>query len=491
VTDRDAIADEPLLRSPDPCAIVIFGALGDLARRKLFPALYELSLRGLMPERFHIVGTDVSELSAADFLLQMESAVGEHARTPLDKAAWERFAANVTYVPVSGGLDRVEENVADADRALELEGNRLYYLAVPPKVMEGIVDELGKRRQDASGFVRLVIEKPFGTSRESARHLTEKISRYYTEKEIFRIDHFLGRATVENISVLRFANGIFEPLWNRDHIDNVQITVAESIGIEGRASFYEEAGALKDIFQNHLLQLATLVAMEPPIDLQADSVRNEKLKVLRAMHTPSPKNVVRGQYGAGLVDGTRVRGYREEPGVAGDSMTETFFAAKLYIDNWRWAGVPFFVRTGKRLPRKDTSIAIQFKPVPHPIFGGSTKRLDPNVLLIGIQPNEGAELMINAKVPGQGLSVSPVKMDFNYDADMPEAYERLILEAMLGDATLFTRADEVEEQWSLVDAITPSWTRREPDFPNYRAGSWGPAEADDLLARDGRTWTVS
>ena len=341
--------------------------------------------------------------------------------------------------------------------------------------------------------MRLIIEKPFGTDLQSARKLNEMISESFAESEIFRIDHYLGKETVQNMLALRFANGIFEPIWNRQFIDHVQITVAESIGIEGRAAFYEQAGAMRDIFQNHLLQLVAISAMEPPIDFTADSVRNEKVKVLKSLHTPGPKSVVRGQYGHGFIEGEEVPGYREEDGVAPDSLTETYVAAKLYVDNWRWADTPFYVRVGKRLPRRETTIAIQFKRAPHPPFEESAAEgLRPNVLLIHVQPNEGMSLAIGAKVPGQGMAIRTVHMDFLYGSafreGLPEAYERLILDAMLGDATLFTRADEVEEQWALVDAIRAAWPREKIAFPNYAAGSWGPPSADELLHRDGRSW---
>jgi glucose-6-phosphate 1-dehydrogenase len=341
--------------------------------------------------------------------------------------------------------------------------------------------------------MRLIVEKPFGHDLASARDLNALLGEEFSESEVFRIDHYLGKETVQNMLALRFANGIFEPIWNRQFIDHVQITVAESIGIEGRAGFYEQAGAIRDIFQNHLLQLVALTAMEPPIDFTAESVRNEKVKVLKALHTPGPKHVVRGQYGAGHVEGKPVPAYREEEGVAPDSTTETFVAAKLFVDNWRWADTPFYVRAGKRLPRRETAIAIQFKSAPHPPFEDmSAESLRPNVLLIHVQPDEGVSLAIGAKVPGAGMSIRTVHMDFLYGGSfrvgLPEAYERLILDAMLGDATLFTRTDEVEEQWSLVDAIVGFWRRDRPPFPNYAAGSWGPLAADELLHRDGRSW---
>ena len=371
-------------------------------------------------------------------------------------------------------------------------GNRVYYLAIPPSAFQTVVRGIATHRA-ATGWTRLIVEKPFGRDLDSARELNALLQADFSESEIFRIDHYLGKETVQNMLALRFANGIFEPIWNRQFIDHVQITVAESIGIEGRAGFYEQAGAIRDIFQNHLLQLVALTAMEPPIDFTAESVRNEKVKVLKALHTPGPKHVVRGQYGRGFVEGHEVVGYREEEGVAPDSMTETYVAAKLFVDNWRWADTPFYVRAGKRFARRETTIALQFKPAPHPPFEDSAAEgLRPNVLLIHVQPDEGVSLAVGAKVPGAGMTIRTVHMDFLYGGafrqGLPEAYERLILDAMLGDATLFTRTDEVEEQWSLVDAIVAFWRRDRPAFPNYPAGAWGPRAADELLHRDGRSW---
>jgi glucose-6-phosphate 1-dehydrogenase len=382
--------------------------------------------------------------------------------------------------------------LTELDQELRIPGNRVYYLAVPPSAIEPITSQLGKRR-GAGGWTRLIVEKPFGHDLVSARRLNDCIREYFTEDEIYRIDHYLGKETVQNMLVLRFANGIFEPIWNRQFVDHVQITVAESLGIEGRAAFYEQAGAVRDIVQNHMLQLLCITAMEPPIDFTAESVRNEKVKVLKALHTPGPKHVVRGQYGPGYIEGEEVPGYREEEGVAPDSMTETFVSAKLYVDNWRWADTPFYIRTGKRLPRRETTIAIQFKRAPHPPFQlDSADELRPNVLNVHIQPDEGVSLGISAKVPGQGMTIRTVNMDFLYGGafrtGLPEAYERLILDCMLGDPTLFTRADEVEEQWALVDAMVAPWKRDRPGFPNYAAGTWGPPASDDLLHRDGRSW---
>jgi glucose-6-phosphate 1-dehydrogenase len=391
------------------------------------------------------------------------------------------------------GQNQVVQAVNELDRQRGTSGNRLYYLAVPPSAIAGIVHGLGQRRS-TDGWTRLVIEKPFGHDLESAQELNREVEEHFEEREIFRIDHYLGKETVQNLLALRFANGIFEPIWNRQFVDHVQITVAESIGIEGRAEFYEQAGAIRDVFQNHMLQLVALTAMEPPIDFTADSVRNEKVKVLRALHTPGPKHVVRGQYGRGHIEGQEVQGYREEPGVAPDSMTETYVAAKLYVDNWRWADTPFYVRAGKRLARRETTIAIEFKRAPHPPFevADDDAGLSPNVLVCHIQPDEGVSLEFAAKVPGQGITLRTVHMDFLYGGafrmGIPEAYERLLLDCLLGDQTLFTRADEVEEQWSLVDAIVAFWKRDRPSFPNYVAGTWGPAVADELMRRDGRAW---
>ena len=496
-TENPLLEGLRLRRSPDPCALVVFGASGDLTHRKIFPALYSLALRGLLPEQFGVVGVARTEQTTKQWVTDMKTSVREHGRDELRADVWEELAAGMRYVATDfaedAGEDRVVEALRELDRERGTAGNRLYYLAVPPVAFETIVNELGERRVDGEGWVRLIVEKPFGHDRESARHLNEILRAHFDESEIFRIDHYLGKETVQNMLALRFANGIFEPVWNRQFIDHVQITVAESIGIEGRAGFYERAGAIRDIFQNHLLQLVALTAMEPPIDFTADSVRNEKVKVLRSLHTPGPKSIVRGQYAQGFVDGEEVPGYREEEGVARDSLTETFVAAKLYVDNWRWADTPFYVRAGKRLPRRETTIAIQFQRAPHPPFAEiAGEGLRPNVLHIHVQPDEGVSLAIGAKVPGAGMSIRTVHMDFLYGGafrtSLPEAYERLILDAMLGDATLFTRADEVDEQWALVDAIVASWKRDRPSFPNYPAGTWGPPASDELVNRDGRSW---
>ncbi len=482
-------------RRPDPCLLVIFGASGDLTTKKLMPALYALAVRRLLPEKFGIVGAARSEETDDEFRERMKKAVQDHARDPFNDDVWEELAAGMHYVTLDFADDKGEDDLAQTLTELDQErgtnGNRVYYFAVPPSAIATLVQEIAERRS-AEGWVRLVIEKPFGHDLHSARELNSLLQQSFEENEVFRIDHYLGKETVQNMLALRFANGIFEPIWNRQFIDHVQITVAESIGIEGRAGYYEQAGAIRDIFQNHLLQLVAITAMEPPIDFTADSVRNEKLKVLKSLHTPGPKHIVRGQYGPGFVEGHEVRGYREEQGVEHNSMTETFVAAKLYVDNWRWADTPFYMRMGKRLARRETTIAIQFKRAPHPPFEDGGSELRPNVLLIHVQPNEGVSLAIGAKAPGVGMTIRSVHMDFLYGGafreGLPDAYERLILDAMLGDPTLFTRSDEIEEQWALVDAIVALWQRDRPSFPNYPAGTWGPAASDELIHRDGRSW---
>jgi glucose-6-phosphate 1-dehydrogenase len=483
-------------RRPEPCAMVIFGASGDLTRRKLFPALYSLAYRQLLPQGFSVVGVARTSGSADEFRERMKAAVQEFGRDPLRDDVWDTLAEGMRYVATEftdeGGEDEVVKVLNELDEERATSGNRVYYLAVPPDAIGTLLRAIGERRS-TDGWTRVIVEKPFGHDLASARALNAEIGRYFDEREVFRIDHYLGKETVQNMVALRFANGIFEPIWNRQFVDHVQITVAESIGIEGRAAYYEQAGAIRDIFQNHLLQLLAITAMEPPIDFTADSVRNEKVKVLRSLHTPGPKHVVRGQYGRGYVEGEEVPAYREEEGVAPESTTETYIAAKLFVDNWRWADTPFYVRAGKRLARRETTIAIQFKRAPHPPFAETAaEELRPNVLLIHIQPDEGVSLAVGAKVPGQGIRIRNVHMDFLYGGafrtGLPEAYERLVLDAMLGDATLFTRSDEIEEQWSLVDAIVAAWQRDRPAFPNYEAGTWGPPSADELLHRDGRSW---
>ena len=479
----------PMARRPEPCTMVIFGASGDLTKRKLFPALYSIAYRQLLPEKFSVLGVARTEGTDQEFRERMKAAVQEFGRDDFREDVWDELADGMHYVYDD---DKLAAALRDLGERRGTTGNRIYYLAVPPAAFEGIVAWVGKHKA-RKGWTHVIVEKPFGHDLESAQDLNALLHKHFDESQIFRIDHYLGKETVQNMLALRFANGIFEPIWNRQFIDHIQITVAETLGIEGRAEYYERAGAIRDIFQNHLLQLIALTAMEPPIDLAADSVRNEKVKVLKSIHTPGPKHVVRGQYGRGYIEGQEVPGYREEAGVDPSSMTETFIAAKLFVDNWRWADTPIYIRAGKRMARRETTIAIEFKRAPHPPFvEAAADGLRPNVLLIHIQPDEGVSLEIGAKVPGQGLQIRTVHMDFLYGGafrtDLPEAYERLLLDCMRGDASLFTREDEVVEQWQIVDAIVAYWRRDRPSFPNYAAGTWGPRSSDDLMTRDGRSW---
>ena len=492
---EDQRIENPLLeglaiaRRPEPCTMVIFGASGDLTKRKLFPALYSLAYRQLLPEKFSVLGVARTEGTDQEFRERMKAAVQEFGRDDFREDVWQELADGMHYVYDE---DKLAAALRDLGERRGTTGNRIYYLAVPPAAFEEIVGWVGKHKS-RKGWTRVIVEKPFGHDLQSAQDLNVLLHKHFDESQIFRIDHYLGKETVQNMLALRFANGIFEPIWNRQFIDHIQITVAETLGIEGRAEYYERAGAIRDIFQNHLLQLIALTAMEPPIDLAADSVRNEKVKVLKSIHTPGPKHVVRGQYGRGYVEGQEVPGYREEAGVDPSSMTETFVAAKLFVDNWRWADTPFYIRAGKRMARRETTIAIEFKRAPHPPFVEvAAEGLRPNVLLIHIQPDEGVSLAIGAKVPGQGLQIRTVHMDFLYGGafrtDLPEAYERLLVDCMRGDASLFTREDEVVEQWEIVDAIVAFWRRDRPSFPNYAAGTWGPPSSDELIQRDGRSW---
>ena len=494
-----------LERVPDPSILVLFGATGDLAHRKVLPALYQLWRTNLLPHEFLILAVGRRPYDDEAFRAEIRKSLEQFSRVlPLDIEAWESFAKRIRYERLDfedpKAFDQLGARLDVLDKEHGTRGNRLFYLATQPSQFAEIIAQLGRVGLDHEhhdgGWRRVVIEKPFGHDFDSARRLNREVGKVFRESQVYRIDHYLGKETVRNLLVFRFGNGIFEPLWNRRYVDHVQITVAESIGIENRGAFYEQTGASRDVLQNHLLQLVSLVAMEPPATFEANALRDEKVKVLRAIEiTPDDvaHNVVRGQYGPGWVAATQVPGYRQEPDVDAGSETETFIAARLMIDDWRWSGVPFYVRTGKRLPKRATEIAIQYREVPHRLFKDEGVEPDANLLAIRIQPDEGIMLRFGAKVPGLGLDVRSVTMDFTYGSaftvDSPDAYETLILDALQGDASLFTRADEVEEAWSIVDPIVDAWaTSPAPDFPNYDAGTWGPADADELIARDGRHW---
>jgi glucose-6-phosphate 1-dehydrogenase len=495
-----------LERVPDPCAFVLFGATGDLAHRKVMPAIYQLWRTNLLPAEFSLVAVARRPYSDDAFRDEIHDSLAKYSRVqPIDEESWAKLAKRITYQQLDfaddAGFDKLGQKLDELDASCGTAGNRLFYLAVQPSQVTEIVRQMGRVGLDkevrGAGWRRLIVEKPFGRDLESARTLNHEVHKVYRESQVYRIDHYLGKETVRNLLVFRFGNGIFEPVWNRSYVDHVQITVAESIGVEARGAFYEETGASRDILQNHLLQLMTLVAMEPPSSFQADALRDQKLQVLRAIATPEPddvrRNVVRGQYGAGWVQGEPVPGYREEPEVDPESETETFVAGRFEIDDWRWSGVPFYLRAGKRLPKRATEIAIQFKDVPLRLFRESSGDPAPNVLAMRIQPDEGIMLRFAAKVPGLGLDVRAVNMDFAYDTsfvvDSPDAYETLILDSLLGDASLFTRADEVEAAWGVVTPIINAWANMPPPhFPDYAAGSWGPEAADELMERDGRRW---
>ncbi|HZL33214.1 MAG TPA: glucose-6-phosphate dehydrogenase [Verrucomicrobiae bacterium] len=494
-----------LERVPDPCVVVLFGATGDLAHRKVLPALYQLRRTNLLPHEFMLVAVGRRPYDDETFRQEIAASLTTYSRVPVEAAIVDEFLARIVYQQGDFAEDDAFDRLSARLDAIDLErgtrGNRLFYLATQPSAFAEVVGQLGRVGLDhevhGGGWRRVVIEKPFGRDLDSAARLNREVGKVFREKQVYRIDHYLGKETVRNLMVFRFGNGIFEPLWNRRYVDHVQITVAESIGVESRGAFYEETGASRDFLQNHLMQLLALVAMEPPAAFEAEALRDEKVKVLRAISPMTPdeirRDVIRGQYGPGWVAAEHVAGYRSEPHVDPESETETYVAARFTIDDWRWAGVPFYIRSGKRLPKRATEIAIQFKHVPHRLFRDTAAEPEPNLLAMRIQPDEGILLRFSAKVPGLGIDVRNVNMDFTYGSafsvDSPEAYETLILDALLGDASLFTRADEVEEAWSIVTPILETWIDMPaPAFPNYEAGSWGPADADELMARDGRRW---
>jgi len=499
-TPANPFAQDVDERLPPPSTLVLFGATGDLAARKLLPAVYDLLADGRLPERFRLLAVVRGTQDEASFREHARAAIDMHARRALDERLWGALEPRIGVVAGDYGSPELFEALAqrldEGDREDGEPSQRLFYLAVSPAFFADTARglcEAGLGR-GADPPARLLIEKPFGHDLASGRELNAAIEASFEERQVFRIDHYLGKETVQNLLVLRFGNGIFEPLWNRTAIDHVQITVAEDIGIGHRAGYYDRAGALRDVIQNHALQLLSLVAMEPPASFDANLVRDEKAKALHAVRPLDPaRDAVRGQYAAGWIGGERVPGYREEEDVPSDSRTDTYAAIRVEVDNWRWAGVPFYLRTGKRLPLRTTEIAIAFKPAPHQPFRGLDAPPPPNELVIAVQPNEGATLQIAAKMPGTALRMRPVQMDFQYGTsflrESPEAYERLLHDALLGDATLFTRADEVEAAWEIVDPLLRAWADGRSGEPqDYEAGTAGPACADELLARDGRAW---
>jgi len=488
----------------EPVVMVIFGAGGDLAWRKLVPALYNLFLDHHLPERFAIVGIARRQMTDDEFRQRLREGVDLFSRRgKAEERAWSEFASRLSYCAgdftASGSDALIGRRLEEYDRQWETRAVRVFYLAIPPNLVEAAarqLEQLGVCRDCDRD--RLVVEKPFGRDLESARDLDRVLTSMFAETQIYRIDHYLGKETVQNILALRFANSLFEPVWNRRYIDHVQITVAETVGVEDRGDYYDRAGALRDMVQNHLLQLLCLIAMEPPVSFAADEVRNKKVDVLRAIRAIRPDEVhkmaVRGQYGRGTVSGKAVPAYRDEPDVAADSSTETYAALKLFIDNWRWQGVPFYLRTGKRLHAKISEVTILFRPAPHQLFpAAAVENWQPNRLVLRIQPEEGIITRIQVKQPGTRLLLGPVDMQFRYSnafrATSPEAYETLLLDVMRGDATLFMRADQVESAWSVISPILEVWEAvPSADFPDYPAGSWGPEAADLLIAREGQSW---
>jgi glucose-6-phosphate 1-dehydrogenase len=487
----------------EPCAIVMFGASGDLARRKLLPALFELFVHSCLAPRFRLVGFARTQMTDEDFRKSAAEFLPKGNEEGADDAKKAEFLNNLSYF--AGNYDdpaafaKLSKRLDELDGEARLDGNRLFYLATPPEVYTHAIVQLSAanlaKKKTEKSWTRIIIEKPFGTDQKSAKALNDKVLSVFDETQVYRIDHYLGKETVQNMLVFRFGNGIFEPLWNRNYIDSVQITASESLGVERRAAFYESAGALRDMIQSHVLQLMSLVAIEAPANFDANSVRNEKIKVLQSVRPFNKesvwKSVVRGQYGPGMVGGKQVPGYRQEPGVKPDSSTETFVALALHVDNWRWSGVPFYLRTGKRLARPLTEVAIQFKRAPHMVFRGEST--ETNSLVLNIQPDEGISLSFGAKSPGAQMHISPVQMDFKYSEafgrSSKNSYATLINDCIRGDATLFDRADSVEAAWSLVDPIQEAWASgTPPPFPNYPAGSAGPTAASDLTLADGRRW---
>ena len=493
--------DRRLPRVAGPCGLVIFGVTGDLSRKKLMPAVYDLANRGLLPPGFSLVGFARRDWADQDFAQVVHDAVKEHARTPFREEVWRQLSEGFRFVPGEfdddAAFDRLRDTIAELDKVRGTGGNHAFYLSVPPKFFPDVVRQLkarGLAEQRDSAWRRVVIEKPFGRDLQSARELNRTVNEVFPTNTVFRIDHYLGKETVQNILALRFANSLFEPIWNRRYVDHVQITMAEDIGIAGRAGYYDGIGAARDVIQNHLLQLLALTAMEEPVSFEARDLRMEKLKVLSAVRLPADlaAHTARGRYATGWQGGVEVPGYIDEDGIAPSSTTETFAAVRLDVDTRRWAGVPFYLRTGKRLARRVTEIAVVFQRAPHlPFTKTATEELGANALVVRVQPDEGVTVRFGSKVPGTAMEVRDVNMDFAYGESFtessPEAYERLILDVLLGDPPLFPRHEEVERSWEILDPVLDFWAAQGPP-EGYPAGSWGPPCAEKMLARDGRAW---
>lgn len=494
---------------PEPCAMVIFGASGDLTKRKLIPAVFDLARQGLLPSGFIVVGVGRTPMTDEAFRTYLHKAMIEFGRLQdADAVLWKTFAPGLYYVTADSSIadefHKLKSEMTRIRNEHHTPDNVLFYLSTPPTMYEPIITGLAhaglNKPSQPHHWVRIIIEKPFGVDLSSARHLNGEVLKVFDESQVYRIDHYLGKETVQNLLVFRFANGIFEPIWNRNYVDHIQITAAETVGVENRGSYYEGAGALRDMIQNHMLQLLALTAMEPPVLFDAQQVRDEKHKVFQAVRQIAPEDVhlftVRGQYAAGTVGGKAVPAYRSEPGVSPTSTTETYVAVKFHIDNWRWADVPFYVRSGKRLPKRVTEIAIQFKKTPHHLFAHlPTDTLDQNNIVIRVQPDEGISLKFSSKIPGSAMRMRPVTMDFRYGSSfggkLADAYTRLILDCMLGDATLYARGDSVDIAWQLITPLHEGWaTNPRSHVYDYPAGTWGPKQADEMLARDGRRWRL-
>jgi glucose-6-phosphate 1-dehydrogenase len=491
---QDGLRLEP---TPGPATLVVFGASGDLTRRKLLPAIYRLSRDQRLPARFSIVGVAREEFGDEGFKKEFADSLREFAGVTDGDEVARSLTERMHYIGGDFANPAIYQQLAARLEAIDKSGGVLFYLAIPPGAYPNVIEQLGAAglsKASDTGWRRIIIEKPFGTDLQTARELNRIVHRHFDEEQVFRIDHYLGKETVQNLMVFRFANGMFEPVWNRRYIDHVQITAAETVGVERRAGYYEGAGALRDMVQNHLMQLLSLVAMEPPIAFTAESVRDRKMDALLSVQPLGDGHVVRAQYRGGWVTGGEVPAYRAEPGVSPASTTETFVAMRVQLDSWRWAGVPFYLRTGKRLPKRTTEIAIQFRRPPLQIFKRvSQSSVAPNLLIINVQPDEGISVRFEAKLPGTRMQLAPVMMNFRYGTAfggaVPEAYETLLLDAMLGDSTLFARHDFVESSWALITPVHERWRAEAPgELPTYEAGEWGCPEADALMEQDGRRW---